>query len=240
MYRISDFHKSAYRVNEVAKMLGVTTKTIRNYDKEGKLRTIRSEGNHRMILKEDIIALLQSKGLIMDETNAQKRDVIYARVSSYEQKKNGDLDKQVLFLIESIPNLQNPFILKEVSSGFNEKRVPLQKLLTMVCAKEVRNIYVTDKDRLTRFGFYYLETICLAHDTNIIVVKNKKSEKLVQEELVEDRMLYMAKTKKLDGLFSYIEEKKETIAEYIPKEESFQIKERSMLDVKDLLQWLRQ
>ena len=78
MYQISDFNKSAYRVNEVAKMLGVTTKTIRNYDKEGKLRTIRSEGNHRMILREDIIALLQKKGLIVDETVYQKRDVIYA------------------------------------------------------------------------------------------------------------------------------------------------------------------
>ena len=192
MYQISDFNKSAYRVNEVAKMLGVTTKTIRNYDKEGKLRTIRSEGNHRMILREDIIALLQKKGLIVDETLYQKRDVIYARVSSHEQKKSGDLDRQVLFLIESIPNLQNPLILKEVGSGLNDKRLQLQKLIGMVCAKEVRTIYVTYKDRLTRFGFHYLETMCLAHDTEIIAVKDKESEKSVQEELVEDMMSLIA------------------------------------------------
>lgn len=188
VYQISDFEKSAYRVNEVAKMLGVTTKTIRNYDKEGKLRTIRTEGNHRMILREDMIALLQSKGLIMDDKKYQKRDVIYARVSSHEQKKNGDLDRQVLSLIETIPNLQNPLILKEVGSGLNDKRIQIQKLLQMVCANEVRNIYVTYKDRLTRFGFHYLETVCLAHDTNIIVVKDKMSERSVQEELVEDMM----------------------------------------------------
>lgn len=188
LYQISDFDKSAYRVNEVAKMLGVTTKTIRNYDKEGKLKTIRTEGNHRMILREDIIVFLQRKGLIMDETKYQKRDVIYARVSSHEQKKNGDLDRQVLYLIEHIPNLQNPLVLKEVGSGLNDKRVQLQKLLRMVCANEVRNIYVTYKDRLTRFGFHYLETICLAHDSNIIVVKDKLLEKSVQEELVEDMM----------------------------------------------------
>ena len=50
-----------------------------------------------MILREDIITLLQKKGLIMDETVYQKRDVIYARVSSHEQKKSEDLDRQVLF-----------------------------------------------------------------------------------------------------------------------------------------------
>lgn len=192
LYQISDFAKSAYRVNEVAKMLGVTTKTIRNYDKDGKLKTIRTEGNHRMILREDIIALLQSKGLIIDDKKYQKRDVIYARVSSHEQKKNGDLDRQVIYLIESISNLQNPLVLKEVGSGLNDKRTQLQKLLRMICTNEVRNVYVTYKDRLTRFGFHYLETICLAHESNIIVIKDKLSEKSIQEELVEDMMSLIA------------------------------------------------
>ena len=53
-------------------------------------------------------------------------------------------------------------------------------------------------------------------------------------------MLHVAKAKKLDALFSYIENKKETIAEYIPKEENFQIQKRSVLDVNDLLQWLKE
>ena len=51
---------------------------------------------------------------------------------------------------------------------------------------------MTYKDRLTRFGFHYLETICLAHDSNIIVIKDKWSEKSVQEELVEDMMSLIA------------------------------------------------
>lgn len=49
MYQVSDFTKNMYRVHEVAEILGVTTKTIRNYDKDGKLKTCRTEGNHRMI-----------------------------------------------------------------------------------------------------------------------------------------------------------------------------------------------
>ena len=222
LYRISDLNKSAYRVNEVAKMLGVTTKTIRNYDKEGKLKTIRSEGNHRMILREDMIVLLQKKGLLVEESDYQKRDVIYARVSSHEQKKSGDLDRQVLFLIESIPNLQNPLILKEVGSGLNDKRIQLQKLITMVCEREIKTIYVTYKDRLTRFGFHYLETMCLAHGTEIIVVKDKESEKTVQEELVEDMMSLIASfSGKLYGMRSGKNKRQKGRGKYNEKNKGF-------------------
>ena len=175
MYQVSDFTKVTYRVHEVAEILGVTTKTIRNYDKEGKLKTFRTEGNHRV-----------------DNTESQKRDVIYARVSSHDQKKGGDLDRQAMFLVENVSNLNNPLILKEVGSGLNDKRVQLQKLLKMVANNEVRNVYVTYKDRLTRFGFHYLETIFLAHNVNIIVVKDVNNEKTVQEELVEDMMSLIA------------------------------------------------
>lgn len=192
MYHVSEFTKNMYRVKEVADILGVTTKTIRNYDKENKLRTIRSEGNHRLIMREDLIEFLQKKDLIIDDTKQQKHDVVYARVSSHDQKKGGDLDRQALFLLENVSNLINPIILKEVGSGLNDKRPNLQRLLTMVCNNEVRNVYVTYKDRLTRFGYHYLETMFLAHDVNIIVVKDIRADKSVQEELVEDMMSLIA------------------------------------------------
>ena len=192
MYQVSDFTKNMYRVHEVAEILGVTTKTVRNYDKDGKIKTCRTEGNHRMIAREDLIAFLDSKGLIVNNINDSKRDIIYARVSSHDQKKGGDLDRQAMYLIDRIDNLINPLILKEVGSGLNDKRPQLQKLLKMVCNYEVRNIYITYKDRLTRFGYHYLETMFLAHNVKIIVVKDEKAEKSVQEELVEDMMSLIA------------------------------------------------
>lgn len=192
MYQVSDFTKNMYRVHEVAEILGVTTKTVRNYDKDGKIKTCRIEGNHRMIAREDLIAFLDSKGLIVNNINDSKRDIIYARVSSHDQKKGGDLDRQAMYLIDRIDNLINPLILKEVGSGLNDKRPQLQKLLKMVCNYEVRNIYITYKDRLTRFGYHYLETMFLAHNVKIIVVKDEKAEKSVQEELVEDMMSLIA------------------------------------------------
>ena len=86
MYRMSEFTKNSYRVKETADILGVTPKTIRVYDKEGKIKTSRTEGNQRIIMRDDLISFLDKKGLILDDTKQQKRDVIYARVSSHDQK----------------------------------------------------------------------------------------------------------------------------------------------------------
>jgi predicted site-specific integrase-resolvase len=83
-------------------------------------------------------------------------------------------------------------VFKEVGSGLNDKRKKLQQVLTMVSKGEVRNVYVTYKDRLTRFGFNYLETMFNACGTNIIIVKDENEEKSVQEELVEDMMSLIA------------------------------------------------
>lgn len=203
MYKVTDFKKNAYRVNEIANLIGTTTQTIRNYDKQGLIRTVRSEGNQRLIMRDDLIQFLNNKGMLFDDSSNSKRDVIYARVSSHDQKRGGDLDRQAMFLIENVKDLQNPLILKEVGSGLNDNRKQLQKLLTMVCNGEVNTVYVTYKDRLTRFGFNYLRTVFLAHNVNIVVVNDKQQKKDVQQELAEDMMALLASfSGKLYGLRS--------------------------------------
>ena len=100
-------------------------------------------------------------------------------------------------------DIQNPIILKEVGSGLNDKRKQLQKLLVMVGNHEVRNVYITYKDRLTRFGFHYLETMFEDCGTSIIVVKDESNEKSVHDELVEDMMSLIASfSEKLYGMRS--------------------------------------
>ena len=209
MYKASDFKKQVYKTGEVAQILGVTVKTVQNYDRDGKLMFSRSQGNRRNILREDLLRFLEERGILYNDTAAGKRDVIYARVSSHDQKKHGDLDRQALFLAEHISDLQNPIILKEVGSGLNDNRKYLQKLLWMVSRNEVRNVYVTYKDRLTRFGFRYLETMFSAHGVKIIVVRDLSSGRSVQEELVEDMMSLIASfSGKLYGMRSHREKKR--------------------------------
>jgi len=195
--------QETYKPNEVASILNVTTRTLRNYEYKGKICFKRNQFNRRYITKEDLITFVKNNNLYTEEVISDRRDVVYARVSSNEQKQKGDLDRQALHIIETNPNLIKPVILKEVGSGLNDKRKELLSLISMVEDDTVRNVYITYKDRLTRFGFNYLEEMFSKHDVSIIVCNNEVDDKSVEEELVEDMMSLIASfSGKLYGLRS--------------------------------------
>ena len=131
---------------------------------------------------------MQSIDCYIDDIKTQRQDGIYARVSTNKQKSRGDLDRQVekisAFIISQNP--QNLKVFKEVGSGLNDNRKQLLQLIDMVCENQVNRIFVLYKDRLTRFGFNYLKTICNKHNVEIVVVSNETEDKSIQEELAED------------------------------------------------------
>jgi predicted site-specific integrase-resolvase len=73
-----------------------------------------------------------------------------------------------------------------VGSGLNDNRTILRKLLQRILRGEIGRVFVNYKDRLTRFGFRYIEEVCKAMGTEIIVVSNETQIKTVQDELAED------------------------------------------------------
>lgn len=116
-----------------------------------------------------------------------RKNVIYARVSTTKQKN--DLDSQ----IETIKTymLSNGIICdeiyKDIASGTNDDRQGLNNLICAVIKNEIDTIYITFKDRLTRFCFGYLEYVCSLFDTNIVVLdSNEETNKDFQKELTDD------------------------------------------------------
>ena len=192
MYKSSDFTKQTYKTGEVMKILNISYSSIKVYDKNNKLPIKRNAAGRRVIFRDDLLNYLDEAGLLYRDDSIDKKDVIYARVSSHDQKQNGDLDRQALFLLEHVDDLKNPLILKEVGSGLNDQRPKLQELLKMVMDGKVDRVFVTYKDRLTRFGYHYLETVFSHNGTEIIVVKDNGREKSVNEELAEDMMSLIA------------------------------------------------
>lgn len=193
MYSSKDLKKEVYKLGEVAKFVGVTTGTLRRWETLGKVEFSKTDYGTRSLTKDKLIELLKSNNLWSEEMERlQKKDVIYCRVSSYNQKKHGDLDRQIQFLIKNNNDLINPLILSEVGSGLNDKRKQLQKLLRMVLNNEVSRIFITYEDRLARFGFEYLRTMCEMHGTKIIVVKDVDAKKSIEQELMKDIMSLMA------------------------------------------------
>ena len=192
MIKQSELTKEQYTIGEVAAFLNINVKTIQRWDREGIFKCERTHTNRRVINRDNLIEVLNNRGMLFNDTNSFKADVIYARVSSNEQKDKGDLDRQVSFLVQSVKDLKNPTILAEVGSGLNDKRKKRDQLLDMVLQDKVDRIFITYRDRLTRFGFHYLEKVCSHHNVKIIVVKDISEEESVQEELTKDMMALTA------------------------------------------------
>ena len=171
MIKTSQLTKDTYKPKDIAQFLGVTTRTLQNWDKDDKIHFQRDTvSNRRFMSKDDVIKLLDDNGLLFDDTIDKKRDIIYARVSNHDQKAHGDLYRQVQFLIDSNDDLQNVLVLSEVGSSLDDKREKLQQLLKMVMNNEINRVFITDQDRLAGCGFNYLETVFNLKDVKIVLI----------------------------------------------------------------------
>ena len=165
-----------YRTGEVAKKLGVSKMTVLRWIKSGKLKAHRIGKEYR-VPESEIKRIL--KGKIPDKV------VIYARVSSRDQKE--DLERQIEYLKNycSSKGYQVTKILTDISSSLNENRKGLKQLFKLVESGEVTKVVITYQDRLTRFGFKYLEQYFNSHGVEIEVIFDDE-EKTPEKELVED------------------------------------------------------
>jgi len=160
-----------YTLKEACLLLGLHPRTIQKWDKQGKIRVVRTPGGRRRIPESEIRRLQGEKGI---------RSIIgYARVSSNTQKD--DLERQVEYLRQS--GVQE--VITDIGSGLNEKRKGFLRLLDRVLHNEVDKVVILYEDRLTRFGFDTLKKVFEAHGTNIEVL-NQTDVKPPQQELVED------------------------------------------------------
>ena len=196
-----NINKNYYTTGEVADLFQVSTKTIQKWDNKGILKFERSPTNRRVLPKETLIEYLKSKNMFYEDEPLSKRDVIYARVSSYGQPKKNDLDRQVDYILSNRADLKNVLILKEVKSSLDSKRKKLLKLIDMILNDEVNRIFITHKGVLTEFGFEYIEAICNHHDVEIIVMQSEQDNKSVEQELEKDikRLLATLNKEKLSN-----------------------------------------
>ena len=181
-----NINKNYYTTGEVADLFQVSTKTIQKWDNKGILKFERSPTNRRVLPKETLIEYLKSKNMFYEDETLSKRDVIYARVSSYEQQKQGELDRQVDYILSTRADLKNVLIFKEIKNIFDSKSKKLLKLIDMILNDEVNRIFITHKERLTRFGFEYIESICNHHNVEIVIMQSEQDNKSVEQELEKD------------------------------------------------------
>ena len=86
-----------------------------------------------------------------------KNVIIYARVSSSENKTNLESQAERLCQYATAKGYTIVKVVKEVGSGVNDNRKQLQALLSS--DDDWAILIVEHKDRLTRFGFNYISTL---------------------------------------------------------------------------------
>ena len=169
-----------YSIGQFAKLIGKTTQTLRNWDKENILKPHHiAESGYRYYSQEQLNHFLGIKG----EKPLDRKVIGYCRVSSNKQKD--DLKRQVENMQTYLIAQGQPFeIISDIGSGINYKNKGLNSMLNMVMDSEVEKIVVLYKDRLVRFGFELIESICTKFGTVIEIVDI--TEKTEEQELVED------------------------------------------------------
>lgn len=110
------------------------------------------------------------------------RAALYSRVSSSENKSNLEPQSQRLYDFAVAKGFTISKNVKECASGLNEERTKLWGLLNN---KDWDVLIVEHKDRLTRFGFSFVEALVNEQGRQIIVINSTK-EKDKEQELIED------------------------------------------------------
>ena len=172
-------------VTKAAYQLGVTKKTLQEWDRSGKLSALRTAGGHRRYRQSDIEIL---QGIEPEELDRNKV-VVYCRVSSQDQRQKGDLDRQKARLLEYCiaKEYEVESVLVDVCSGMKAIRPQLKHLFKLVSEHKVNRVVVEHKDRLCRFMFDVFEAFFNSHGVEIECVE-QVFPKSFENELVEDML----------------------------------------------------
>ena len=156
------------KLSQYAKERSITYRTAWNHYKNNKVKTFVSNTGSIYVYEEK------------DMININDKVVLYARVSSSENKSN--LESQLKRIREfSIAKGYTIYKeIKEVGSGINDNR---KQLIDLLSKNEFTKIVVEHKDRLTRFGFNYIQTLLKSQGKEIEIINETNSNK---EDLIQD------------------------------------------------------
>jgi predicted site-specific integrase-resolvase len=165
-------------IGEAAVILGLSVVTLRRWDRSGLLKPIfRTFGNHRRYDLIEITKLYQKDSII-------NKVIGYSRVSSFDQKKDLEIQTKVLtnFIKDKYDNFE---IIEDLGSGLNYKKRGLRKLIKMICNQEISVLVLTHKDRLLRFGSDIIIQLCERFNVKVEII-NLNEEETFEQTLCND------------------------------------------------------
>lgn len=154
------------KLSDYAKLKNVSYRTVWNWWKDGKI-----QGKQ-----------LDTGTIVINDDKVVKDEYIitYARVSSSENKANLERQSQRLIDFCNAKGWKTNENITEIGSGLNDNRTKLNKILELGSPTK---LVIEHKDRLTRFGFKYLEILCKHIGCEIVILNEANDDK---EDLIQD------------------------------------------------------
>lgn len=170
------------RPSEAAKLLGLTTRTLISMDAAGKIKTIRTLGNHRRVPMSEVERLRGAVGRTVA--------LVYARCSTQKQQDN--LERQLGRLLEYANGTGFTLeIYKDIGSGLNENRKQFRKMLSRLADPDVGCVIAEYRDRISRYGFSTFEAFCNGLGVEVRILQDAEPEEF-EQELAEDVIALLA------------------------------------------------
>jgi len=164
-------------ISTAAEVLGVSTKTLRRWEKDGRLSSTRTASNHR---RYDLAVIDPYYAAV----TADRKTYAYARVSSHDQKD--DLARQAQMLeLSCASNGWTYEVITDLGSGMNYHKRGLKRLLADIMADRVERLVIAHKGRLLRFGAELIFAICEAKHVEVVIL-NRGEDTTFEEDLAKD------------------------------------------------------
>jgi len=158
------------KLSDYALKIGISYRTAWRWYKSGRLKGYQVDTG-TIIITEPLPDVI---------TPVEEKVAIYIRVSASENKDNLETQAKRLMDYCAAKGYQVALCVKEIGSGVNDTRPKLLKLIT---DPTIKTIVVEHKDRLTRFGFNYIEKLLTMQGRRIEVINLTENGK---EDLIQD------------------------------------------------------
>ena len=156
------------KLSQYAKQQGISYRTALRWFRDGTIQGYQAPSGTIIVTEREQVQ------------HVSEKVAIYARVSSSEHRENLERQAERLSQYCTVRGYPVALVVKEIASGVNDSR---PKLLSLLKDTRITRVVVEHRDRLTRFGFHYIDALFSVQGRVIEVVNPAENDK---EELLAD------------------------------------------------------
>lgn len=159
------------KLNEFAKLLNVSTRTLQRWDKEGILVAHRTPTNRRYYTYSQYLTFIKKR------KKRQENVILYSRVLLEEQEEELKRQEEELFSYAKENNFKVVGSFKDVDNGLHFEREGFKALINKIINSKIDKVIIVSEDILTLFYYSWFKEYFSKYGTEIISIGKSKITK---------------------------------------------------------------